>query len=159
MSMTTNTAMKTVFIGADHAGFFLKDILKNYLLNKGVSVVDVSNATQDNQDDYVDFALAVSEKVASTPESVGILVCDSGTGMSIAANKVKGVFAANVWSEETAILSRQHNHTNVVCLGAKFITDTEAEKIVDAWLGASVSEEPRHLRRFHKMEDYDNTRV
>ena len=137
-------------LGADHAGFELKEILKQHLLSRGLQVRDLG--THDTAStDYPDFARSVAESVALGQSDWGLLVCSTGIGMSIAANKVPGVRAALLFNEEMARLSRQHNDANILCLGAKIVAPPEAQKIVDAFLNAHF-EGGRHQRRVHKLE-------
>ncbi|HVM46953.1 MAG TPA: ribose 5-phosphate isomerase B [Candidatus Acidoferrum sp.] len=138
-----------VAIGADHGGFELKQALKHHLEEQGVSVVDFGAPTPEASD-YPDFAHAVAESVASGSSEFGVLICTTGVGMSMAANKVPGARAALVSDEQSAILARQHNHANVLCL-AGTIPPGLASKIVDAFLHTPF-EGGRHLRRVKKME-------
>jgi RpiB/LacA/LacB family sugar-phosphate isomerase len=139
-----------VAIGADHAGYELKKALQQHLEDRGVTVADLGAASAESSD-YPDYAQAVAERVASGKAEVGVLICTTGVGMSIAANKVPGVRAALVGNEETAALARQHNHANVLCLAGKTTSPEEAKKIVDAFLRAQC-EGGRHERRVNKME-------
>jgi ribose 5-phosphate isomerase B len=142
-----------IFIGADHAGFALKEALKQYLLDGGFMVTDLGNEELDAQDDYVDFAVLVAKNVASDPESCGILICNTGSGMSIAANKIPGIRAVNVWNEDIARYAREHNHANVLCLGERFLSWNEAQKITQKWVETNFSTEERHLRRVGKIDE------
>src|SRR5213596_1704841 len=137
-------------LGADHAGYELKEALRQHLETRGLKVVDFgTNSTVSS--DYPDFALAVARAVAEQKSDLGLLVCATGVGMSIAANKVPGVRAALVFDEKMAVLARQHNNANVLCLGGKFIGPEQAKNIVDAFLDAHF-EGGRHARRVGKME-------
>jgi glycine hydroxymethyltransferase len=139
-----------VAVGADHAGVALKDLLKEYLLKCGVNVSDVgANSTESS--DYPDYARAVAERVARGESTLGLLVCSTGIGMSIAANKVQGVRAALATNPETAALARGHNNANVLCLGQKVTPPEEARQIIDAFLSTHF-EGGRHERRVHKLE-------
>ncbi|MBI5775440.1 MAG: ribose 5-phosphate isomerase B [Verrucomicrobia bacterium] len=140
----------TVALGADHGGFALKEILKQHLQKRGVSVADFGT-NSDASTDYPDFAQTVAENVAAHRCDLGLLVCTSGVGMSITANKVPGVRAALVFDEQMAMLARQHNHANVLCLGGKFTPPELARKIVDSFLDAQF-EGGRHERRVNKIE-------
>jgi len=140
-----------VYLGADHAGWHLKEELKKYLKELGKDCEDLGNQQLDSKDDYPDFALAVAEKVAQTGGK-GILICATGLGICIAANKIKGVRGAVVWDEFTALQSRQHNDANVLCLGGKVIDLETAKKIVRTWLEAKFSGEERHVRRLGKIK-------
>ncbi|MFH0907116.1 MAG: ribose 5-phosphate isomerase B [bacterium] len=146
-----------IYLGADHAGFHLKEELKKYLDELGYEYEDLGNKEPDSQDDYPDFALAVAEKVAKT-KGQGILVCATGIGMCITANKVNGVRAAVVWDEFTALQSREHNNTNVLCLAGKVLDLETAKKITAIWLKAEFTGEERHVRRLKKIEDSENNK-
>src|SRR6185437_2747275 len=116
-SMATKTA--TVALGADHGGFELKETVKHYLEQRGISTADFGAHSKQPSDDYPDFAQLVGNSVSNRKTELGILICTSGVGMSIAANKIPGVRAALVGDEQTASLARQHNNANVICLGAR----------------------------------------
>ena len=142
------TAM--VAIGADHGGFELKEALKNHLQKRGVTVADFGAPSKESTD-YPDFAQAVAHTVALHKAEFGLLICTTGVGMSITANKVPGVRAALVGDEQTAALARQHNNANVICLAGKHTPPEEARRIIDAFLNARF-EGGRHERRVNKME-------
>src|SRR5213596_475189 len=137
-------------LGADHAGYELKEALRHHLETRGVKVV-VFGTNSTVASDYPDFAQAVARVVAEQKSDLGLLVCATGVGMSIAANKVPGVRAALVFDEKMAALARQHNNANVLCLGGKFIGPEQAKNIVDAFLDAHF-EGGRHARRVGKVE-------
>jgi RpiB/LacA/LacB family sugar-phosphate isomerase len=147
---TRSTPAKAIAIGADHGGFELKDFLKHHLQKIGLAVTDFGTHSKDSTD-YPDYAQAVARSVAEHEHDLGVLVCTSGIGMSIAANKVPGARAALVWDEKAAELSRQHNNANIVCLAGKGTDPHEARKIVDAFLSAKF-EGGRHERRVSKLE-------
>ncbi|MCG2808791.1 MAG: ribose 5-phosphate isomerase B [Candidatus Portnoybacteria bacterium] len=144
-----------LYIGSDHAGFYLKEELKKYLLELGYEFEDLGNKDLDPLDDYPDFALAVGKKVAETGGK-GILICSTGLGMAIAANKVAGVRAAVCWDDFTALQSREHNDTNVLCLAGKVLDTETAKKITRVWLETEFSGEERHKRRLSKIKEIDN---
>jgi len=137
-------------IGADHAGFELKEQLKAYLIQKGLCVNDLG-ADSAKASDYPDFAQAVAWQVVRQAADLGLLVCASGVGMSIAANKVPGIRAAAVTDEAMATLTRSHNDANVLCLGAKFVSADLAKRILDAFLSTPFNG-GRHERRLCKFE-------
>jgi RpiB/LacA/LacB family sugar-phosphate isomerase len=137
-------------IGSDHAGFRLKEAVKEYLKEKGISLTDVGTNSPDSCD-YTDFANSASELVAAQNCEFGILICSTGVGMSMAANKINGIRAALVINEQMAALSREHNDANIICLGASNTSPTQARKIMDAFLDAHF-EGGRHERRISKME-------
>lgn len=123
-----------ISIGADHAGFEFKERLKKYLIESGHEVQDFGAYTLDNEDDFTDYAILVAKSVAEAKSERGVLVCGSGIGMSIAANKVKGVNAVNCTCLEFAELSRKHNNTNVICFPGRFLSVEDAEMYLDVWL-------------------------
>ncbi len=138
-----------IAIGADHAGFEEKEKLKKTLDELGFEYEDVGTFSTDSVD-YPDFSQKVGEKIESGEAEKGILVCGSGIGVAIAANKMRGVRAAQAWNEETARLSRQHNDANVLTIGARVIPEPEIPKIVKAWLETDF-EGGRHAGRVEKM--------
>jgi ribose 5-phosphate isomerase B len=148
--MPLGTAKSRCALGSDHAGFRLKESIKDYLQERGVSLVD-TGAFSEESSDYTDFAQAVGDLVANGRCEYGILVCSTGVGMSMAANKIAGVRAALVFDEHMAELSRQHNNANVLCLGAGTTPPGMARKILDAFLSTTF-EGGRHERRITKME-------
>ena len=140
----------TLAVGADHAGYELKAVLKEHLMKQGIQVIDFGTNSGESTD-YPDYARAVAQSVAEQKSDLGLLVCSTGVGMSITANKVPGARAALVFDEQMASLARQHNNANVLCLGQKFTPPELAKKIVDTFLAAHF-EGGRHERRVSKME-------
>ena len=138
-------------LGADHGGFELKEALKAYLVSRGLSVLDFGAKTKDPADDYPDFAAPAAMAVGDGRAEMGLLVCTSGVGICITANKVSGVRAGVAEDEEGATLMRQHNDVNVLCLSGKKTSLETAKKIVDAFLAAKF-EGGRHERRVNKMD-------
>jgi len=143
-----------IYIGADHAGYNLKEELKKYLQESGFEFEDLGNKELEMGDDYPDFAFEVAKKVAETGEK-GIIICGTGIGSCIAANKVKGARAALAWDEFTAVQSREHNDANVLCLGGRVLDAETAKKIVRLWLETKFSGEERHLRRLGKIKEIE----
>ncbi len=139
-----------IALGADHAGFELKEKIKQKLLAAGVAVEDCGTHSTASVD-YPDYAQVVAEGVSSKAADLGILVCGTGIGMSIAANKVPGIRAAKVDTEFEAERSREHNDANVLTLGADTVSADEALKIVDKWLATPFSNGERHERRVKKI--------
>jgi ribose 5-phosphate isomerase B len=139
-----------IAIGSDHAGFKLKNDLIAYLIEKGYDLQDFGPDNADSVD-YPDYAHPVAESVESGENNLGILICGSGNGVCLTANKHKGIRAALAWEEEVAALARQHNNANIICLPARFVSKAKAFKIVDAFLEASF-EGGRHERRVEKIE-------
>ena len=142
-----------IAIGADHAGFELKDRLRDALLAAGHEVRDFGTGTSESTD-YPDYADQVGRAVASGDAERGLLVCASGVGMSIAANKVRGVRAALGVSEEEVKLTRQHNNANVLTLGARFTDPATAQKLVGVFLDTSF-DGGRHERRVSKITEME----
>ncbi len=138
-----------IAIGADHAGFLLKERLRDKLLRDGHHVVDYGTHSAESTD-YPDYAEPVARDVASGEADRGVLICATGIGMSIAANKVPGVRAALGTSEEEVRLVRGHNDANILTLGGKFIDPAQAEKLLDVFLSAQF-EGGRHARRVAKI--------
>lgn len=143
-----------VAIGADHAGFEVKEEIKSLLDRMGIKYEDLGTYSTEPVD-YPDFGAAVARKVASGEVDNGIVVCGSGIGIAITANKVKGVRAAQVWNEETARLARQHNDANVLSIGARVVPKEEIPKIIRAWFDTSF-EGGRHARRVEKIKQIEN---
>ena len=143
-----NAPMK-IALGADHAGFELKDKVRQWLTDHGYDVRDEGTNSPESVD-YPDFARKVGEDVAAKRVDLGILVCGSGIGMAIAANKVPGIRAAHVSSEYEAQMSREHNDANVLTFGARVVNEAQALGIVDKWLH-TVFAGGRHQRRVEKI--------
>lgn len=139
-------------IGGDHAGTDLKKALKEHLVGHGAEVFDVGTNSHESVD-YPDFAHAVAQGVANGSADLGILICGSGNGVNITANKHPGIRSALAWNPEIAALARQHNDANVLALPARSITNQEAQAIVDAFLEAHF-EGGRHQRRVEKIEPH-----
>ena len=141
--------MRKIFISSDHAGFNLKETIKNYLTNKKVKFVDLG-PNDDNRVDYPDYAHKVARRVKLSKNNVGILVCGSGTGMNIAANKHKNIRAAQCFNLKSTKLSRLHNDANIITLGSRLITKKNALKFVSVFLDTKF-DGGRHLRRVKKI--------
>jgi ribose 5-phosphate isomerase B len=142
-----------IALGADHAGVALKDQLKVRLDERGIEYEDFGTSTTDSVD-YPDYAVRVARAVASGAFDRGLLVCGSGVGMAIAANKVPGIRAAAVTDETTATLSREHNDINVLTLGARFTSPALARQLLDLFLDTPFSG-GRHARRVDKLQELD----
>ena len=142
-----------VALGADHAGYEEKERLKPVLNELGIEFEDFGAVSTDSVD-YPDFAAAVGRKVANGEFDQGLLVCGSGTGMAIAANKVHGVRAAVAWNEELARLAREHNDANVLALGARTTPENEFPNIVRAWFTAKFAG-GRHQQRVEKIRELE----
>ncbi len=142
-----------ILIGGDHAGFELKNQILAKLQAEGRDVKDLGALEYDANDDYPDFALAVSEAVARGDADRGIVICGSGVGAAIAANKVRGIRASMVQDSYSAAQGVEHDDMNVICLGGRVTGVAVAEAIVDAFLGAKFTGEERHRRRLQKVLD------
>jgi ribose 5-phosphate isomerase B len=141
---------KKIPIGADHAGFSLKEKVVAYLKSKGYDVSD-KGAYNEDRADYPDFGHAVASEVQSGTNELGILMCGSGNGIAMSANRHPGVRAALAWNAEIAKLAREHNDANILVLPARFISEEEAYKSVEAFLNAKF-EGGRHAGRVDKIE-------
>jgi len=146
--------MKTIYLGADHAGWERKEKIKEWLSVDGFLFEDLSGTWPDPEDDYPDVAFKVAEQVAEEDETLGILVCSSGIGMCIAANKMKGIRAATVYNVWMAEASRKDNNANVLCLPGRTLEDNEVKEIIKVWLNTNFSGENRHARRINKINNY-----
>jgi ribose 5-phosphate isomerase B len=146
-----------VYLGSDHAGYELKNHLVDWLAAAGHEAVDCGPHIYDAQDDYPPFCLRAAERTAADPGSLGIVIGGSGNGEAIAANKVKGVRAVLVWSEETAALGREHNNANVISVGARMHTADEATRFVEVFLGTPYSGDERHTRRIAMLTGYETS--
>ncbi|MBK9214060.1 MAG: ribose 5-phosphate isomerase B [Chloracidobacterium sp.] len=139
-----------IALAADHAGYEEKEKVKKTLHELGVDYSDMGTDSCESVD-YPDFARKAAQAVASGEYDQGLLLCGSGTGMAIAANKVHGIRAAVAWSPEIASLAREHNNANVLALPARFLSDNDVHEILKAWFGAHF-EGGRHERRVEKIE-------
>ena len=140
---------KKIILGSDHAGFELKEEIKKFLEELGYEYDDLGTNSKESCD-YPETALKVAKKVIETG-SKGILVCGSGLGEVIVANKVKGIRAANCFNEYTAKTSRDHNDSNILCLGARILKTDEAKNITKIFLTTEFSKEERHRRRVKQI--------
>ena len=141
--------MKKIFISSDHAGFNLKESIKIFLNKKGYKYSDLG-PTNDNKVDYPDFAHKVAKKVKTNKNHIGILVCGSGTGMNIAANKHKNIRAAQCFNLKSTKLSRLHNDANIITLGSRLLTKKTALNCVSIFLNTKF-EGGRHAKRIKKI--------
>ena len=153
--MPEATSKPRIALGADHAGFHLKEIVKKFLTESGYTCDDLGTSSEESVD-YPDFARAVAERVSTGDDDLGILACGTGIGMAIAADKVPGVRAANAFDETTARLAREHNDANVLTLGARVLEDSRALELVRIFL-ASQFLGGRHQRRIDKISEMDHS--
>jgi ribose 5-phosphate isomerase B len=145
-----------VHLGSDHAGFELKNHLRDWLTEQDYDVVDHGPEVYRPDDDYPTYCLRTARAVAGDPGSLGIVIGGSGNGEQMAANKVAGVRAALAWSDETASLARLHNDANVVSLGARMHTVDEATRFAGVFLATDFTGEERHRRRIAMIADYES---
>ncbi|GAA1030873.1 MULTISPECIES: ribose-5-phosphate isomerase [Amycolatopsis] len=146
-----------VYLGSDHAGFELKNHLVRHLGEQGHEVTDIGPFVYDAADDYPAFCVETARRVAADEGSLGIVIGGSGNGEQIAANKVPGIRAGLGWSVETAQLTREHNHAQVLGVGARMHTEEQATEIVEAFLATPVDPAERHARRVQQLLDYERT--
>lgn len=146
-----------IFLGSDHAGYELKSRLLGRLKELGHEPVDCGPDAYVPSDDYPPYVLRAAKHAADEPGSLGIVIGGSGNGEVIAANKVPGVRAALVWSEETASLARQHNDANVLSIGGRMHPLDDAVRFVELFVATPFSDDPRHVRRIGMLADYEKT--
>lgn len=142
-----------IAVGADHGGFDLKELIKDFLIKQGHNVTDKGCFSSESTD-YNDHAIEVAEGVRDGLYERGILICGTGVGMSIQANKVEGIRAALVHDLFTAKATRLHNNSNVLTMGGRIIGPGLAIEIVDVWVNTEFSNEERHVRRVNKINHY-----
>lgn len=144
-----------IFLGSDHRGFKLKEKIKKYLRDLSFQFEDLGNKIFDPDDDYPDFAFLVAKKVASNKNNRGILICGSGEGMAIVANKIKGIRAATAFDQKQARDLRKKNDINILCLAADWTKEDLAKKIIKVFLETKFSQIPRHQRRINKIKQFE----
>ncbi len=145
-----------IYIGADHRGFRMKNDLLLWFHNHGYEVTDIGNHAENEEDDYPEFAELLARAVAEDPENRrGILLCGSGAGMAITANKIKGIRAALIHDNNIAKNARHDDDINVLALGADYISSDTAEQIIQTFLKTSFSGSDRHMRRIQKISDIE----
>ena len=140
-----------IAIAADHAGYLLKESIKKFLNNKKLQFTDFGTFKEESVN-YPEYAYKVGNSILTNETDMGILICGTGIGMSISANKIKGIRAALVHNKETAELSRLHNNANVLCMGARIVTDKIAIECVEIWLNTSF-EGGRHQKRLNLINN------
>ena len=145
-----------LYLGTDHGGFRLKEHLKKFLTKQQVAFVDLGPKKLIADDDYPDYAKLVAQKVSRNPlRDTGLLICRSGQGVCIVANKFKNVRAALVWNVIEAKMSRNDDMSNILCLPSDYISPRMAEKIVEKWLDTPYSIDVRHTRRVKKISEVE----
>src|SRR3989344_5944662 len=147
-----------IHLGSDHRGFKLKQVLRDFLEQTGYEVNGVGNIQYEKDDDYPDFAARVGEKVRLDPQSRGIVLCASGVGVDIVANKFSRVRCALVSDADQAAASRNDDDTNVLAFAADYVSEDQAKKIVSTWIQTPFSGEERHRRRIQKISDIEQQR-
>jgi len=138
-----------ICIASDHAGYKLKERIKDYLIKKDAPVIDLGPLT-DNSVDYPDYAKKVGKRILLKKSDAGILVCGSGTGMAITVNKFKGIRAAQCYNIKSTILSRQHNNANVICIGSRMLSDKVALSLINYFFKTKF-QGGRHQKRVYKI--------
>ncbi len=144
-----NSLFKKICISSDHAGFKLKEYIKEILVDSNISIIDLGPFINKSVD-YPDYAKKISHRISKKKSEIGILVCGSGTGMAISANKTKGIRAAVGYNFKSTQLSRQHNNANILCLGSRLTKKKDIKKIVAIFLNTKF-EGGRHNRRVKKI--------
>jgi len=144
-----------IYIGADHGGFKFKEKIKEFLKKSEIEFEDLGNLVYDPHDDFPIFAFKVAEKVAQTGEK-GILICTTGLGMAMAANKIRGIRAVSVTTKKAAQQSREHLNANILCLGANFVSFSAAKKIIRIWLNTNFIQAEKYIRRLKQIEEKEN---
>ena len=144
-----NSLFKKICISSDHAGYILKEYVKNYLIKKNIFVIDLGPKSN-NSVDYPDYAKKVAKRIKQRKSDAGILICGSGTGMAISANKIKDIRAAVCYNLKSTKLSRLHNDANIITLGSRLITKKNALKFVSVFLNTKF-DGGRHLKRIKKI--------
>ncbi|MEK6933466.1 MAG: RpiB/LacA/LacB family sugar-phosphate isomerase [Nanoarchaeota archaeon] len=146
-----------IYVGSDHAGYFLKEKIKKYLYSKNIDFEDIGSERYEKKDDYPDFAFKVAEKVINNrkKDAKGVLICGTGSGMIIAANKIQGIRAVAPYDSYSAKMSRSHNDANIIGLRGKGFSFAKIKRIIDIWLNTKFSEAERHKRRLKKIEMYE----
>lgn len=155
-----------VFIGADHRGYSLKETLKIWIHDHGFSVTDCGSFAYDRNDDFTVYTFDVAKRVSIdggsvtdlVPPALGIVICGSGGGVTIAANKVRGVRCGQGVNKDDVIHNRKHDNINVLAIGADFVKDDEAKTMVEAFLSTPFAHEERLIRRLRAIEDFETSR-
>ena len=146
-----------LYLGADHRGFELKEHLQVWLKGEGYQVVDCGNTKYDPEDDFPDFSLVVAQKVQQDPKSRGIVICGSGVGVNIAANKVKGVRASTGINVDEVRHARKHDDLNVLAISAEYTSYEEAQKMITMFLTTPFISEEKYVRRLDKISKYESS--
>jgi len=145
----------TIYLGTDHRGFQLKQKILDLLVEKHFQVVDCGNTILDLKDDYPDYAFAVADKVAADPESKGIILCGSGVGASVAANKIKGIRCAIGFSAEQVKAGRNDDDMNILTIAANYTDEKLAEELVTTFLNTPFAQAERYIARINKITQHE----
>ncbi|MBO7664718.1 RpiB/LacA/LacB family sugar-phosphate isomerase [Candidatus Saccharibacteria bacterium] len=145
-----------IYIGADHRGFEMKNNIFKFLRSSGLAVEDVGAYNLDPKDDYNDFAVTVARNVRRNKEACGILICGSGIGMSIQANRFKGVRATAATDSRLVKVSREHNNANVLCLSADVSTEEQMRELIKIFLTTKFKTEPRYIHRNVRLDERED---
>jgi ribose 5-phosphate isomerase B len=150
--------ISTIYIGSDHRGFELKQHIIKFIKSLDIEVIDVGNTVYNANDDYPDYAVEVARQVASYSDSLGIVVCGTGVGVSIVTNKIPGIRSAVLSAIETVAIARAHNHINVLALSSNLEID-QIPSIVETFITTEPSLEERHIRRLAKITELENNQL
>ena len=145
-----------IYLGADHGGFELKEKIKNYLQELKYNVEDAGNLVYDKYDDYPDFTIELAKRVCDHEGSKGIMICGSGVGANVVANKIKGIRASVCHDTYSARQGVEHDDMNVLCLGGRIVGYELAFEIVKAFVNSKFSNEDRHVRRLSKLSELES---
>lgn len=145
-----------IYIGADHRGFQYKEELKTWLTSLGHTVIDCGNTVHDPQDDYPDFGFAVAEKVSQHPDAIGVVICGSGGGICIAANKVTGIRCAQGFTPQMVKSQKSDDDMNVLAVGADVSTLQQVKEMIEVYISTPFSGEARHVRRKQKVASFED---
>lgn len=146
-----------IYLSADHNGYEMKEKIKQHLTQKGVAFEDTGPYCYDKDDDYPDFAYLAAKKIAQNPEhNRGILICGSGVGMALTANKVRGVYCAQVWNKKMARGAREHNGINMLSFGVDYTDQNEILASIEEFLRVPAKTAERHERRFKKVQEIES---
>lgn len=140
-----------LFLGADHRGFSLKEELKKYLLEQNISFTDLGNLKLIKDDDYPDIAAQVAQQVSKDKKNKGILICSSGIGVCIVANKFKNVRAGLFWNSKVTTAATADDNVNIACLPSDYLEKLEAQKIITTWLKTPIKKDGKYARRLKKI--------
>lgn len=149
--------MGKVFLGSDHRGFNLKSIILKNLQKSGYSVTDIGFETYDPKDDYPDIAIPLSKKVADHPKSIGVLICGSGNGVTVVANKTKKIRAVLCFSKPQALATRSDDDPNILCLSSDYVSQKTNLEIVKTFLTSKFKKLAKNVRRIKKISKYEST--